>query len=295
MPYAHTTGTEIYYEAFGRPTDPAVILITGLSGQLIDWDVEFCSMLVDRGLHVVRFDNRDSGLSTMFDDADLDLSAAINSALAGEPIDVPYTLSDMAADIIGILDHLGVKRAHLVGVSMGGMIAQTLAAELPERVASLTSIMSSTGSRAVGQPTPEAVAALFERPPIDRAGAIDASVRARQIIGSPAYFDPETARTEAGAAFDRSFNPDATGRQLAAIYAAGNRTGQIARISAHTLVIHGELDTLIDVSGGRHTAETIPGAQLLVFDDMGHDLPKPLWPALIDAISNHIASADDNH
>ncbi|MDH5373142.1 MAG: alpha/beta fold hydrolase [Acidimicrobiia bacterium] len=294
MPYASSAGTEIYYETLGRPSDPTVILITGLGGQLIDWNVEFCSMLVDRGLHVVRFDNRDSGLSTMFDNADLDLSAAINSALAGEPIEVPYTLSDMTADLLGLLDHLDVKRAHVVGVSMGGMIAQTLAVEHPERVASLTSIMSSTGSRAVGQPTPEAVAVLFERPPVDRTGAIDASVRARQIIGSPAYFDLETARTEAGAAFDRSFNPDATGRQLAAIYAAGNRTAQVAGISAPALVIHGELDTLINVSGGQHTAETIPGAQLLVFDDMGHDLPKPLWPALIDAISNHIAAAADN-
>jgi pimeloyl-ACP methyl ester carboxylesterase len=293
MPFAKTEETEICYEAFGRSTDPAVILIMGLGGQLLGWDEEFCQLLADQGWFVVRFDNRDVGLSMMFDDAELDLSVAINEALAGNPIEVPYTLSDMAGDTGGLMDHLGIDRAHLVGVSMGGMIAQILATEHPDRVASLTSIMSSTGSRAVGQPTPEAVAVLFERPPEDRAAAIEASVRARKVIGSTTHFDEDRSRLKAGAAFDRSINPDGTGRQLAAIYAAGNRSEQIARIVAPTLVIHGTQDALIDVSGGHHTAELIPDARLMVLEDMGHDLPPPLWDRLVDEISSHLRAAEE--
>ncbi|MDF1595636.1 MAG: alpha/beta fold hydrolase [Acidimicrobiia bacterium] len=291
MPIAHLRNTDIFYETFGDAADQHVLLIAGLGGQLLVWETEFCRRLADTGTRVIRFDNRDVGLSTMFDDAELDLSMALSEALAGRAIEVPYTLSDMAGDALGLMDHLGIERAHLVGVSMGGMIAQTLAAEHPDRVASLTSIMSSTGSRMVGQATPAAIAVLFERPPTDRDGAIDASMQAQRVIGSPAYFDTEAARAHAGAAYDRSFNPEGSGRQLAAIYAAGNRSDQVAAISTPTLVIHGAQDPLVDISGGRHTAEIIPGAELLIIDDMGHDLPRPLWDKLIEAISAHVRTA----
>ncbi len=292
MDIAQTANADICYETFGQRTDPAVLLIQGLGVQMLGWDEEFCSLLAGRGFFVVRFDNRDVGLSTCFNEANFDLSNAIGRALAGEKIEVPYSLMDMASDAMGLMDHLGIERAHLVGVSMGGMIAQTLAAEYPERVSSLTSIMSSTGSRAVGQPTPEAVQVLFERPPEDRAAAIEASVRAQKVLGGTTRLDEERARLKAGAAFDRSFNPDGTGRQLAAIYAAGNRTDHVSGISAPALVIHGAQDPLIDVSGGRHTAEVIPGARLVIIDEMGHDLPPSLWDRLIDEISAHIRAAE---
>lgn len=292
MPIAVTPQSEIYYETTGDPTDPAVVLIMGLGGQLIAWDDEFCGLLAARNLFVIRFDNRDAGLSTSFDDADLDLSVAFAAAMAGQPIDVPYSLSDMAGDTAALMDHLDIDRAHLVGVSMGGMIAQTLAAESPERVTSLTSIMSSTGDRAVGQPSAEALAALFDRPPDDRAAAIEASVRAQKVIGGETHFDEERARQNAAAAFDRAFNPEGTGRQLAAIYSAGNRAAQVGRIAAPTLVIHGEQDSLIHVSGGHHTAELIPDARLLILDEMGHDLPPPLWGRLIDELAAHFREAE---
>jgi len=293
MPIARAANVDIYYETFGEETDPAIVLIMGLGGQSIAWDTEFCELLAGDGHYVVRFDNRDAGMSTKFDGAHIEAVAIVTAALAGEKIEVPYTLSDMAGDTLGLMDHLGMQRAHLVGVSMGGMIAQTLAAEYSERVASLTSIMSSTGSRSVGQPTPEAVMVLFERPPADRAGSIEAAVRAQRVIGSPDHFNEENARTRAAAAYDRSFYPDGTGRQLAAIFAAGNRTDQIARITTPTLVIHGEQDSLIDVSGGHHTAEVIVDAELLLFEDMGHDLPRPLWDTLMEAITAHIAAAEE--
>ncbi len=287
MPIASTARADICYETFGDPGDPAVVLIMGLGGQMIAWDAEFCEMLVDEGFFVVRFDNRDVGLSSCFDGVEFDFSTAIGRALSGEKIDVPYTLSDMANDTVGLLDHLGIQRAHLVGVSMGGMIAQTIAAEYPERAASLTSIMSSTGSRRVGQPTPEAMAVLFDRPPDDRDGAIESSVRAQRVIGSPRHFDEERTRALAGASYDRRFDPDGIGRQLAAIYAAGNRSDQVARIRCPTLVIHGTEDPLIDPSGGRHTAEVIDGARLVIIDGMAHDLPRPLWPEIVAAIGHH--------
>jgi pimeloyl-ACP methyl ester carboxylesterase len=293
VPIASTPQTEICYETTGDPTNPAVILIMGLGGQLIAWDDEFCGLLAARNLFVIRFDNRDAGFSTSFDDADLDLSVAFAAAMAGRPIDVPYSLSDMAGDTRALMDHLHIDRAHLVGVSMGGMIAQTLAAESPDRVTSLTSIMSSTGDRAVGQPSAEALAALFDRPPNDRAAAIEASVRAQKVIGGATHFDEERARQNAAAAFDRAFNPEGTGRQLAAIYSAGNRSAQIAGIAAPTLVIHGEQDSLIHVSGGHHTAELVPDARLLVLDEMGHDLPPPLWNRLIDELANHFREAEE--
>lgn len=292
MHIARTANVDICYETFGRSTDPAVLLIQGLGVQMLGWDEEFCALLTGRGLFVVRFDNRDVGLSSCFDETNFDLSDAIGRALAGEKIEVPYSLMDMASDAIGLMDHLGIERAHVVGVSMGGMIAQTIAAEYPERVSSLTSIMSSTGSRAVGRPTPEAIQVLFERPPQDRAAAIEASVRAQKVLGGTIQLDEERARRKAGAAFDRAFNPDGTGRQLAAIYAAGNRTDHIAAISAPALVIHGAQDPLIDPSGGRHTAEVIPGARLVIIDEMGHELPPALWDRLIDEISAHIRAAE---
>lgn len=292
MPITDTSAVELYYESIGDPSDPPMLLIAGLGGQATTWPLEFCNLLADAGFWVIRFDNRDVGLSSKLDDQPVDLSTIIPRALAGQPIDVPYTLSDMALDAIELLDSTGIESAHLVGVSMGGMIAQNAAARHPERVRSLTSIMSSTGSRHAGQPTPAALEVLFERPPPDRDGAITASIRGQRTIGSPVYFDENVARARAEEAYDRSFYPEGVGRQLAAIYAAGNRADLISQIAVPTLVLHGRLDPLIDVSGGIHTAELIPEARLIVFEDMGHDLPQPLWKKIVGRIVEHAGAAE---
>jgi len=203
---------------------------------------------------------------------------------------VAYTLSDMAADGIGVLDHLGIDRAHIAGVSMGGMIVQTMAIEHPDRVASLTSIMSSTGDPRVGAPTPEARDALLAPPPAEREAFIEASVRAK-VWQSKKYFDEGEVRSLAAAGFDRSFSPEGSKRQLAAIYASGDRSEALTALDVPTLVIHGRDDTLISPEGGFRTAELIPGARLLFVSDMGHDLPKPLWPELVEAIGGNVRTA----
>ncbi|HKA04257.1 MAG TPA: alpha/beta hydrolase [Acidimicrobiales bacterium] len=292
MPRAAANGIELEYETFGSPTDPALLLVMGLGGQLIAWEDAFCRRLADTGRYVVRYDNRDVGLSTHFDDADIDLGTVLASALAGGPRPpVPYTLSDMAADAVGLLDALHVERAHIVGASMGGMIVQTMAIEHPERVLTMTSIMSTTGEEGVGQPSPEAIQVLLSPPPADRAEAIDGAVEGWKMIGSPRYIDEERVRQRAAEAFDRSFYPAGTNRQLAAVVASGSRADGLRRLRIPTLVIHGRADSLIQLSGGERTAELVPGANLLVMNDMGHDLPEPLWPLVVDAIASHTTHA----
>ncbi len=287
MPRAKANGIELEYETFGDPADPPVLLVMGLGAQLTSWDVELCRMLADRGRYVIRFDNRDVGLSTKLEGARVDVLATVASAFGGQHVDAPYTLSDMAADAVGLLDMLGLAAAHVVGASMGGMIVQTLAIEHPDRVLTMTSIMSTTGNRAVGGAQPEAMEVLLNRPPADREGAIEASVVASRIIGSPTLFDEARARRRASEAYDRCFYPEGTGRQLVAIMASGSRDDRLPGVTAPTLVIHGKVDPLVGVSGGERTAELVPGAELLVFDEMGHDLPQPLWPAIVDAIVRH--------
>jgi len=288
MPRAELpTGIELEYETFGDPADPTLLLVCGYTSQLNGWDAGLCEQLVDQGLHVVRYDNRDVGLSTKLSGAASPMKV-LAAQIAGEPIpEVPYTLSDMAQDGIGLLDHIGVDRAHIAGVSMGGMIVQTMAIEHPTRIASMTSVMSSTGAPRVGAPTPEARNALLAAPPSNRQGYIDASERTT-VWASRKHVDVDAIRQRAADDFDRMYYPQGAVRQLAAIYASGDRSDALRGLDVPTLVIHGRDDTLITPSGGEATAELIPGSKLLMLADMGHDMPRPLWPTFAEAIGGHI-------
>ena len=288
MPDVRANGIDLHYETLGDPADPALLLIMGLGAQLIDWPDEFCELLAARGFHVIRFDNRDAGLSTAFDDLGV---PDVRAILAGDPSTVPYLLADLAADTAALLKELGVGRAHLVGASMGGMIAQQLVVDHPDLVASLCSIMSTTGDRRVGRATPEAAAVLMRPRATTRDEIIAASVAGSRVIGSPGYPAAEDElRRRAEAKYDRSFRPAGTQRQYAAIIASPDRTAALGAVAVPTLVVHGEDDPLIGVSGGRATAAAIPGAELLVLPGMGHDLPRPLWPRVVDAIARNALS-----
>lgn len=291
MPRARVSPTiELEYDAFGTPSDPTLLLVMGFTAQMVAWDDDLCKMLADRGLHVVRFDNRDCGLSTKLDGVAVDVDAVIRAALLEEPMPpVPYTLSDMARDAVGLLDHLGVARAHVLGASMGGMIAQVMAAEHPSRVRTLVSVMSMPGDPEYGQPAPEAAAALMSVPPADRAGYIEHSL-VYQAYQSRKYRSDEASRANAARDYDRSYYPQGAPRQMAAIYGSGRRADQVRTIRVPTLVIHGTDDTLITPSGGERTAELIPGARLLMIEDMGHDLPQPLWGTFVDAVAEFVAA-----
>jgi len=270
------------YECFGRPEDPPLLLIMGLGMQMIAWDEEFCAGLVERGFRVIRYDNRDSGRSTHFDW----VAPPTVTELARRRVTPAYLLRDLAADAVGLLDHLQIDCAHVVGASMGAMIAQTLGVWSPARVRSLVSIMGATGSRLSGQPSPR-VLPFFVRPtPTDRAAAMDRAMRLFAQIRSPGYeADEPRLRAMLELAFDRGSSPAATARQLGAIVASGDRRPELARIVAPTMVIHGMADPLVRPSGGRATADAIPGADLLLLSGMGHDLPRGLWPLLSDVIA----------
>jgi pimeloyl-ACP methyl ester carboxylesterase len=291
---APSNGIEIEYETFGDPADPALLLVMGFTAQLTSWDEAFCRMLADRGRFVIRFDNRDVGLSTKFDGVEVDMVGLLGALAARDYSKVPavpYTLSAFSDDAFGLLDHLGIERAHIAGASMGGMIVQTMAIEHPERVLTMTSIMSTTGNPDVGQAKPEATAALLAPPPADRAAYVEAAATNWRVFASPRYFDAAKAKERAAASYDRSFYPAGGARQLAAILASGDRTERLQALAVPTLVIHGRADTLITLSGGEATAAAVPGANLLVCNDMGHDLPEPLWPAVVDAIVSHTTHA----
>ena len=282
MPRAQTNGIELEYEAFGDPSNPTILLIMGLGVQMLGWDERFCNMLADRGFHVVRFDNRDIGLSTKIEGGSAPNPLEL---MTGDYSSASYTLDDMADDTAGLLDALDVRAAHVVGVSMGGMIGQTFACRHPERVLSLTSIMSSTGSPETGQAKPEVLTALITPVPGDREGYVEATANMFKLIGSPAYPpDEDELRALIGASYDRSYYPDGFLRQLAAILASGDRGKAIAGIGVPTLVIHGEDDPLITLSGGEATAAAIPGSKLVKIAGMGHDLPPALWPRFVDEI-----------
>ncbi len=284
------TGIEIEFETFGSPSNPAVLLVSGFTAQMLMWPAEFCRLIADAGFHVIRFDNRDCGLSTKLDGAEVDTDGVIRAALLEDPVpEVPYNLSDMAADAVGLLDALGIERAHVVGGSMGGMIVQIIAIEHPGRVASLTSIMSNSGEPEYGQPTPEAMEALVAAPPTDRDAYIESS-KQWMVWQSKKHSTVEQNRIDAAASFDRSFYPQGAPRQLAAIYASGRRTEGLMNITAPTLIIHGTDDTLIAPSGGQRAAELIPNAKLDMIDDMGHDLPRALWPRITGSILSHVSS-----
>jgi pimeloyl-ACP methyl ester carboxylesterase len=283
---AAANGIEIGYETHGDPDAEPLLLVMGLGAQLIAWPIELCDALVDRGFFVIRYDNRDTGLSTKMSDAGGDFMSSFMKASQGEAIEVAYSLSDMAADGMALLDHLGLESAHVVGASMGGMIAQTMAIEHPERVRTLTSIMSTTGDPHVGQPTPEAMAMLLRPVPTTRDDAIAAGVAASRAIGSPDHFDEDTARQRSAAAYDRCFNPAGTARQLLAIVSSGSRADGLAQLDLPTVVIHGDVDPLVTPSGGQRTAELIPGAELIMLEGMGHDLPPAMIGPVVEAITS---------
>lgn len=259
MPVARNGEVEIHYEVFGRAGDPTLVLVNGLGSQCINYAVEWCEMFVAEGYQVIRLDNRDTGLSSKLEGVD-------------------YTVSDMAADVVAVLDAAGVERAHAMGLSMGGMIVQRLAIEYPERLLTITSVMSRTGEPGYGESSPEALTRLTAAPPSTRDEYVAAQLDALEVYGSkPEWIDREAIAARAAAAFDRCFCPAGTARQMAAILRDGSRDEALRSVRIPTLVMHGSRDTLIDPSGGRHTAEVVPGARYVEIDGMGHDYPKAVW------------------
>jgi pimeloyl-ACP methyl ester carboxylesterase len=286
---APANGIELCYQEMGDPDGEPLLLVMGLATQMLAWDEEFCAMLAERGYRVVRFDNRDIGRSTRIGAAGVPGKLDL---LIGRRGTAPYLLRDMAADTFGLMDHLGIESAHLVGVSMGGMIVQTAAIERPERVRSLTSIMSTTGSRRVGHPSYKTFGLLLGKPPREREAAIERVVKTFRVIGSPGYpFEEERVRRIAGRSLDRGHSEAGIARQLHAITASGDRTPGLRKLNLPALVIHGKNDVLVNPSGGRATAKAIPDARLKMVEGMGHDLPRALWPTFVEEIAATAARA----
>jgi pimeloyl-ACP methyl ester carboxylesterase len=281
-------GVTLCYETFGDPSEETALLIMGLGTQMVAWQEDFCLQLASRGLHVVRFDNRDIGHSTHLKGS----PPTIGQLLRRSTRNAHYTLADMAEDAAVLLAELELAPAHVIGASMGGMIAQTVAARHPQKVRSLVSIMSNTGSRWSGQPTLRLYPIFLRRPPNGRDAFIAHMERLFAAIGSPGLpRDPDDIRELAATSYDRDHDPAGPGRQLAAIFASGDRTSELRRITAPTLVIHGSADPLVAPSGGRSTARAITGAKLMYIEGMGHDLPRAVWAKLIDAITENVARA----
>jgi pimeloyl-ACP methyl ester carboxylesterase len=296
MPKAHVNGINIEHDGFGSEDAAAILLISGLGVQMTRWTAPFCQMLAAQGFHVIRFDNRDVGLSTHFADSPVPDLAAVAGALArGERPELPYTLDDMADDAVGLLEALRIERAHIVGRSMGGMIAQIVASEHPERTLTLTSIMSSSGNPGLPPSSPEAMAVLTRRAPHpsqDEKSFLDHSVRAARILGSPGFpFDEAAQRAQALGEAKRAYNPAGFGRQIAAIVAAGDRRARLNTIAAPTLVLHGAADPLIPLAGGKDTAANIKGAELRVIEGMGHEIPPGLYQTVVQAIADNARRA----
>jgi pimeloyl-ACP methyl ester carboxylesterase len=284
---ANTGSVTLAYETFGEHGRPPVVLIMGLGAQMVGWHRDFCEALA-AGRYVVRFDNRDVGESQWLEGMP-DLAACA----AGDTSSAVYTLEDMADDVAGLLDVLGLESAHIVGASMGGMIAQTLAIRHPGRVRSLTSMMSTTGEPGIAHPTEAATAVLTSPPATNRDEAMERALQANAVIGSPGFRrNEQDIRDRAAQAFDRGVNADGFLRQVAAVYASGDRTDALRSLEVPTLVVHGEADPLIPLPGGLATAAAIPGAELWVVPGLGHDVPRPLWPHLIARIGSLVVAAD---
>jgi pimeloyl-ACP methyl ester carboxylesterase len=291
MAIAKNRLVDIYFETFGDANDPALLLINGLGSQCINFDVAFCDKFVARGFFVIRFDNRDVGLSTKFNQVLPDLFSVLEAVKDGFEPQVAYRLSDMAHDALSVLDALGIERAHVAGWSIGGMVAQQLAIDHPDRLLSMTSNMSSTGDLDVGQASPEALSIILGPSDIDRESIIQRRLDLERVIGSRTHFDPERVAKQTGDAYDRCFNLAGVARQLCAAVASGSRTSQLEHVSTPTLVMHGDVDNLINISGGQRTAQSVPGARFVVLEGMGHDLSLFYWDQLVDEITAHAERA----
>ena len=293
MATATANGIRIEYDTFGNSSSEPLLLIVGLGSQMIMWNEEFCEQLAAEGHFVIRFDNRDVGLSTKFDDTGTpNVMEAMQAAIAGEKVDAPYTMDDMAEDAVGLLDTLGIDKAHICGRSMGGMIAQVIAIRHPERVTSLTSIFSSTGDPNLPRAKPEVMQLLLVPRPEERETNIEFNLKVwRTTSGSGFPFDEDGMRKMMARVYDRCFHPQGTARQLVAVMASGDRTTALKSVTAPTLVIHGSDDPLVPVECGEATAKAVPGASLLIIEGMGHSLPVAAWPQIIDAIATHIREA----
>ncbi len=288
---ADANGIELAYETFGVEGDTPLLLVMGLGTQMIFWDDELCGALAERGHYVIRFDNRDVGLSTHIVGA---RSPDVMAALRGDTSSASYTLDDMADDAFGLLDALRIDSAHVAGISMGGMIAQTMAIREPPRVRSLVSIMSTTGDASVGQPTAEATERLVAPYPPTREEAIERSIETWRLIRSPGFeFDEERIRALIETSFDRGADPAGFGRQLVAILASGDRTPRLRSVGVPTLVVHGDSDVLVDRSGGEATAAAVPGAELMIVEGMGHDVPREVWARLVDGIAETVRRGEE--
>ncbi len=289
MPVAASNGLDLMYATSGDPAHPTVVLISGLGGQLIMWPMAFVHTIVIAGYHVVRFDNRDVGRSTHFT-GKLNLSEVARALRSGETPSVPYLLGDMAGDAVGLLDHLGIDAAHVVGISMGGAIAQELAIRHPDRLRTLTCLMASTGAADVGQPNPTGNRALFRAPPLDREGAIVTAVESAELLAGEGCFDRVRARMYAAWAYDRAFDPQGVGRQLGAIWASPDRTQALGRVTLPTLIIHGADDPLVNVSGGRALAAALPDSRYVEISGLAHHLSECHWPEIIQPLLEHLAA-----
>ena len=291
MPNVKTNGIQIEYDTFGDPSSTPLLLIAGIGLQMIIWDQEFCNRFVENGYFVIRFDNRDAGLSTKFEEAGIpDMQKEMESAMQGKKINAPYTFDDMADDALGLLTALNIDKAHICGMSMGAHIAQTIAIRQPSRVLSLISIYGQTGNPELSKPKPEIRQLLFTPPPKDREGIIDQTINTLKILSGPGFpFNEERRRQQVEEAFDRCFYPIGRIRQFVAGMASGNRKPALMSLSIPTLVVHGSDDPLILVEGGRDTAEAISGSELLIIEGMGHDLPSDgAWPQIINAMLSHL-------
>jgi pimeloyl-ACP methyl ester carboxylesterase len=293
MPRAQANGIQLEYEVVGDPAARPLLLVQGLGAQLVSIEERFCAELAARGFMVIHFDNRDVGLSTRLDRAEAPELAAV---FEGDRSSLAYTLEDMADDAAGLLDAVGVRRAHLAGVSLGGMVAQLVAVRHPGRVLSLASIMSTTGDRRVGQPSAEGAGVLFTPMPAERDRYLEQAVQNAMIgsAGTAFPFDAEAVRQAAARGYDRAYYPDGVARQLAAALAATDRTEALRSLRVPTLVVHGDADKIIGVSGGEATAAAAPGARLLRIPGLGHELPQGVWATLADAIAENADRSGDD-
>ena len=292
MATANANGIQIAYETFGDPSSPALLLIIGVGCQLIHWQDEFCQQIAESGYHVIRYDNRDSGLSTKIDKlSGPELMGKIKALLSGQTVTTPYTIEDMANDAVGLLDAVNIEKAHICGMSMGGYIAQTFAVMNPSRALSLTSIYSHTGNRQAFPPTREALEASMEPSPDEREPYIAHMLNLYKLLfGTGLPFDDEFHRILAGRLYDRSYCPEGKGRQYLAIMVQNDRTAELGEIEIPSLIIHGDEDPLVPIAGGKATAEAIPDSEFKVIEGMGHAMPNlnAYWSDIKDAMINHM-------